>query len=171
LEKVKSFIKIYRDFPKKGIQFQDIHPLLADHEGREIVLQHLLNRYKDKGIQVVTGMESRGYYFGIPLAFALKVPFVPLRKPKKLPGELSGIDYGLEYGTDRLEIQTSMIKADKVLIVDDLLATGGTAAAACELIKICGGEVVECCFIIELMELNGRNKAPKDVPYYSVLQL
>jgi len=169
LEKVKSLIKCHTDFPKKGILFRDLHPVMADHEAREIVVKHLVDRYKDKKINVIVGLESRGYYFGILLASALHIPFVPFRKAGKLPGEVIGFEYGLEYGKDKMEVQKSTIKkGDRIIIVDDLLATGGTANAACNLAQQCGGEIVEVSFMIELLELKGRSKAPKDVAYYSM---
>jgi len=171
LQKVEALIKSYADFPKKGINFKDIHPILTNHEARDTVLKHLANRYKDKNINVIVGLESRGYYYGMLLSHELKLPFVPFRKAGKLPGPVHTIDYGLEYGKDAMQVQKSAIKkGDRVLILDDLLATGGTAAAACQLVTMCEAEIVEVSFLIELLELNGRSKAPKGVEYYALFK-
>jgi len=170
-EKIKALITQYDNFPKPGVSFRDIHPLMLNHEARELVVNHLVEKYKSKGVTAIAGMESRGYYIGIPLACAMKLPFVPLRKPKKLPGELHSVEYSLEYGTDKLEVQKSSLKkGDLVVIVDDLLATGGTANAACQLVTKCGADILECTFLIELKDLKGISKAPKGVSYYSMLQ-
>jgi len=171
IEKVKALITQYDGFPKPGVTFRDIHPVMLNPEARELIVNHLVKKYSSKGVTAIAGMESRGYYIGIPLAFAMKLPFVPLRKPKKLPGELHSVEYSLEYGTDKLEVQKSSLKkGDRVVIVDDLLATGGTASAACQLVTKCGADIVECSFLIELKDLKGISKAPKGVSYYSMLQ-
>ncbi len=177
LENIKKLIseniKEYPNFPKKGIIFYDLHPLMANPDARGKILDFLVEKYNnlDKKVTCIVAMESRGYYLGIPLADRLGVPFIPLRKPGKLPGKLESVSYGLEYGTDTLSVQKKVIKAgDNVLVVDDLLATGGTAAAACQLVQKCGGIIVEVSVIIELSFLNGRKKAPEGVEYYSLVQ-
>jgi len=169
---IKNALVHYKDWPKPGINFVDVHPVMSNPHLREDLFEAIRQRYEGKFITSIVAMESRGYYFGLPLAMQLGLPFIPLRKPKKLPGEVIGVDYGLEYGTDRLEIQKGRIQAgDSVLIVDDLLATGGTASAACKLVQSCGGIVYECFFVIELDALNGGQKLPTGVSYYSLLHI
>eukprot|EP01130_Rhizamoeba_saxonica_P007032 TRINITY_DN281_c0_g1_i1.p1 TRINITY_DN281_c0_g1~~TRINITY_DN281_c0_g1_i1.p1 ORF type:complete len:238 (+),score=54.94 TRINITY_DN281_c0_g1_i1:43-756(+) len=171
LEEVESLIASHQDFPKPGILFRDIHPVMANSEARAAVLETLYQRYKDAGIEVVVGLESRGYYFGIPLADRLGVSFVPLRKPNKLPGELIGIDYGLEYGKDRLEFQVERIPAGtKVVVIDDLLATGGTANAAITLLKQANADIHEFHCMIELLGLKGREKIDRNIPVYTMFK-
>lgn len=156
---LEKYIRDIQDFPKPGIVFKDITPLLLNQIAREETLQLLLSSLKDKKIDKVIGVESRGFFFGILLAEALKVGFIPVRKPKKLPFETISVSYDLEYGTDTLEIHTDAIqKGDRVLIHDDVLATGGTAKAVCELVERLGGEIVQCNFIMEISFLNGREK-------------
>ena len=150
--------------------FRDITTLLKDPEGFKETIDLLYNRYKDKKIDKVVGIESRGFIFGAPLAYLLGCGFVPVRKPGKLPAECESQEYTLEYGTDKIEIhKDAIIKGDNILIVDDLIATAGTADAARTLIKRLGGEVVECAFIVELVDLNGRDKL-KGENIYSVVE-
>jgi adenine phosphoribosyltransferase len=147
------------DFPKKGIQFKDITTVLKDKKIFAETIDLLSGIYKDKKITKVVGVESRGFVFGGALAYKLGAGFVIVRKPKKLPAETIREEYALEYGTDALEIHVDAIKkGDRVLIHDDLLATGGTAAATCKLIERLGGKVEEVCFLTELGFLNGRQK-------------
>ncbi len=147
------------DFPKPGIQFKDITTVLKDKDVFSETIDILSQMYKDKGITKVVGIESRGFIFGAPLAYNLKAGLVLVRKPKKLPAETIQEEYELEYGTDKLEIHIDAIeKGEKVLIHDDLLATGGTAAATCRLIEKLGGEIVGISFLTELGFLNGRQK-------------
>ncbi|MGJ8659949.1 MAG: adenine phosphoribosyltransferase [Cellulophaga fucicola] len=155
----KEYIRDIKDFPKQGIVFKDITPLLNNAEILEKTANALLNLVKDQKIDKVVGMESRGFFFATLLATKLNAGFVPVRKKGKLPFNVLSKPYSLEYGEDALEIHTDAIKkGDKVLIHDDVLATGGTAKAVCELIEELGGEVVQCNFLIELDFLNGKDK-------------
>ena len=154
-----DYIRDVEDFPTEGILFKDITPLLAHPEARKTMLKKLLEKCQNEQIDTVVGIEARGFLFGIPLAEALNASFVPLRKKGKLPYKTISQSYGLEYGTDELEIHVDAIKkGDRVLIHDDLLATGGTAKAACELIEKLGGTVVQCNFLIGLDFLKGDEK-------------
>ena len=156
---LKEKIREIPDFPKKGILFRDITTLLKDREGFSAVVEELFNRYQDKEIDIIAGIESRGFIFGSALSYRINKGFVPIRKPGKLPAETLSEEYSLEYGTDRIEMHVDAIKkGDRVLVIDDLLATGGTMEAACKLIEAAGGKVVECSFLIELADLNGRDK-------------
>lgn len=156
---LKKYIRSIRDFPIKGIMFRDITTLLKDPLAVSETLNQLLSHSKNLKIDKVVGVESRGFIFGAMLANQLNAGFVPVRKPGKLPAEKESQTYQLEYGLDKIEIHKDAIsKGDKVLIHDDLLATGGTAEAACKLIEKLGGEVVQVSFIIELSFLNGREK-------------
>jgi len=159
---LKKYIRSIRDFPIKGIMFRDITTLLKDPVAVKDTLNQLLFFVKDQRIDKVVGIESRGFIFGAMLANELKAGFVPVRKPGKLPAEKESQTYQLEYGLDKIEIHKDAISnGDKVLIHDDLLATGGTAEAACKLIEKLGGDVVQISFIIELAFLNGREKLRK----------
>ena len=156
---IEKYIRDIQDFPKPGIVFKDITPLLADPEASKACLEFLINGLKDKKIDKVVGAESRGFFFATLLAYRLGAGFVPVRKPKKLPFTTIAATYELEYGTDTLEMHTDAIKkGDRVLIHDDVLATGGTAKAMCELVERLGGEIVQCNFLMELTFLNGREK-------------
>ena len=158
-ESIKSKIRTIPHWPKQGIMFKDITTLLNDPAGFRETIDLLYDRYSNKEIDTVVGIEARGFILGAPLAHLLKCGFVPIRKPGKLPAEVESEEYALEYGTDKIEVHKDAIKkGDQVLIVDDLLATGGTANAARNLIKKLGGEVVECTFVIELPDLKGREK-------------
>lgn len=154
-----QYFRDIQDFPKEGILFKDITPLLLNAQAREKMLETLLSSLKDKQIDKVVGVESRGFFFGILLAEKLYAGFVPVRKPKKLPYKTISASYELEYGQDTLEMHIDAIQpGDKVLIHDDVLATGGTAKAVCELVEKLGGEIVQCNFLMELSFLNGREK-------------
>jgi adenine phosphoribosyltransferase len=156
---LKSLIRDIPDFPKPGILFRDITTLLGHPEGLRYTIDTLTEKCKVMGLtpDYVVGMESRGFLFGVPLAYQLGAGFIPVRKPGKLPAAVHQIEYDLEYGTDRLEIhQDALQNHHSVLIVDDLIATGGTAEAACSLIQSVGGNIVECCFVIDLPDLGGR---------------
>ena len=156
---LKKYIRSIRDFPIKGIMFRDITTLLKDPVAVKETLNQLLAFSKEQKINKVIGIESRGFIFGAMLATELKAGFVPVRKPGKLPAEKESQTYQLEYGLDKIEVHKDAIsKGEKVLIHDDLLATGGTAEAACKLIEKLGGEVVQISFIIELAFLHGREK-------------
>lgn len=156
---LQDFIRSVPDFPKKGIVFKDITTLLKDPEAFQIATEMLYNFAKNLGVQKVAGIESRGFVFGSLLAQRLNAGFVPIRKPKKLPAQVYSASYMLEYGEDTLEMhQDAILKGEKVLLHDDLLATGGTARAACSLIEKAGGTIVQVSFLIELAFLNGREK-------------
>ena len=170
IEKIKNLIRAVPDFPKEGILFRDITTLIKDPEGLKIAIDVLYEIYKDEKIDYVAGIESRGFIFGMPLAYKLGCGFVPVRKPNKLPCEVMSEEYDLEYGKDRIEIHKDALKeGDRVLIVDDLLATGGTAAAAVNLVSKLA-EVIGIAFIIELTDLEGRNKLPQSVKVNSLVK-
>ncbi len=159
---VKSRIRTVPHYPKQGIMFRDITTLLKDPVGLRVTIDELVRRYQDMNIDKIAGIESRGFIVGAPLAYALGKGFIPIRKQGKLPAETIGHDYQLEYGSDRIEIHTDAIdKGEKVLLVDDLIATGGTAEAACKLIEKMGGQIVECCFVIDLPDIGGRARLEK----------
>jgi len=159
MQELHTFIREVKDFPKPGVVFKDITPLLANHDARERALESLLSVMPNQKVDVVVGVESRGFFFGTLLAAALECSFVPVRKPGKLPFDTLTQVYDLEYGQDSLQIHTDGIKkGDKVIIHDDVLATGGTAKAVCNLVEELGGEIVQCNFLMELSFLNGRSK-------------
>lgn len=156
---VKSKIRDVVDFPKEGIIFRDITTALKDAETLKVMIDYLCEQFQDTKIDYIAGIESRGFIFGMPMAYKLNAGFVPIRKPKKLPAETYSQEYALEYGTDKIEIHRDAIPAGaNVLIVDDLLATGGTAEAACKLVKKTGANLVGIAFLIELEALQGREK-------------
>lgn len=156
---LNDYVRDVMDFPKQGILFKDITPLLLSAEATQEVLRQFKEALQGVKIDKVVGMESRGFFFGTLLAQHLGVGFVPIRKPKKLPYETISESYALEYGTDCLEIHTDAIKkGENVLIHDDVLATGGTALAACRLVERLGGNIVQLNFLMELSFLNGREK-------------
>ena len=156
---IENYIRDIQDFPKPGIGFKDITPLLINPEAKNECLELLISTLQDKKITKVVGVESRGFFFGILLAQKLNAGFIPVRKPKKLPFETISASYALEYGTDTLEMHIDAIqKGDRVLVHDDVLATGGTAKAVCELVEQLGGEIVQMNFLMELSFLNGREK-------------
>ena len=159
MEELKKIVREVPGFPKEGILFYDITTLLKDGKAFAKAVDALRERYEGKPIDAVVAIEARGYIFGPAMAYRLGVGFVPMRKPGKLPAETIRETYDLEYGTDTIEMHEDAVEAgQKILVVDDLLATGGTAAAACRLVEKAGGQVVECCFLIELSFLNGRDK-------------
>jgi len=159
MDHFKQLIRNVPDFPKKGILFYDITTLLKDAKALREVLDTLANRYVNRNIDLVVGIESRGFIFAPALAYQIKAGFVPVRKPGKLPAETVKATYDLEYGKDSLEIHQDAIKqGQRVLVVDDLLATGGTAAAAIQLVRQLGGEVAGLAFLVELEFLSGRKK-------------
>jgi adenine phosphoribosyltransferase len=159
LKQIAELIRDVPDFPKPGIIFKDITTLIADPEGLKAVIDLLRDRYKDRRIDKIVAIESRGFIFGGALAYLLDCGFQLLRKPGKLPADTISASYELEYATATLELHKDAIKpGERVLILDDLLATGGTIEAAASLVEQLGGEVVECAFVIELDFLNGRDK-------------
>jgi adenine phosphoribosyltransferase len=156
---IKALIRTVPDFPRPGVQFRDITTLLKDAAGFQAVVERFGDVYRGQQIDKIAGIESRGFVIGAALAYALGVGFVPIRKRGRLPAENFGQDYELEYGNDRLEMHTDGIRrGERVLVVDDLIATGGTAKAALRLIDMAGGVVVGCAFVIDLPELGGRKR-------------
>ena len=170
VEHLKSLIRDIPDFPQPGILFRDVTPLLADARALREVVAHFAERYRGAGIDAVAGIESRGFIFGAPLAIELGVGFVPIRKIGKLPAEKIFREYALEYGTATLEIHVDAVSpGQRVLLIDDLLATGGTAAAAAHLVQTLGGDVAAVAFLIELEFLEGRGRM-EGFDVYSVLK-
>lgn len=166
-----ALIRDIPDFPKKGIIFKDITPILGNRDAFRQVIETFAERYKDKGVQYIVGVEARGFIFASALASRLNVGFVPVRKPGKLPWATHHVEYDLEYGTDALEIHQDAIPKDsKVVLLDDLLATGGTTAATLKLLEKLEADVIETAFVIELGFLNGREKL-KDQPVYAMIRL
>ena len=161
MEQLRRLIRDVPDFPMPGILFRDITPLLRDPQGLRSTVDALAERFADRKVSAVAGIESRGFVFGAPLAMKLGVGFVPIRKVGKLPAETVRREYSLEYGTNTLEMHAdAAAPGERVLLVDDLLATGGTARAAVELIEAVGASVVAAAFVIELAFLNGRTALP-----------
>lgn len=159
MEQIKKLIREVPDFPKKGINFYDITTLLQDADGFKRTIDRLVEQVKDEKIDTVIGIESRGFIFGTPVAYQLGAGFVPVRKPNKLPWEKVSVSYDLEYGQDTVEMHKDALGEDhNVLIVDDLLATGGTARAVADLVEKVGGNIVKILFVLELDFLNGREK-------------
>jgi len=154
-EKIRSI----KDFPKKGVIFRDITPLLQDARSFREAIKIIAEHYKDKKIDYIVAPESRGFILGAALAYEMKIGFIPVRKPGKLPYEVERVSYSLEYGEDAVEIHKDAVKkGNKVLVFDDVIATGGTAKATCELVEKLGGKIVGVCFLIELTELKGKEK-------------
>ena len=159
MNELKKYIRNIEDFPESGIQFKDITPLLKQPKILNQSIEQLIQPFLQKKITAVAGMEARGFIFGVLAAQKLGASFIPLRKPNKLPYSIKSTTYNLEYGSAALEIHTDAVdKKDRVLLVDDLIATGGTAAASCKLIEELGAEIIGCSFIVELDFLNGRKK-------------
>ena len=168
--KLQEKIRDVPDFPKKGIIFKDITTLLKDAAAFKYVVDTLAEKYRDGRMDVVVAMEARGFIFAAPLAYRLGIGFIPARKPGKLPARTVSAQYSLEYGTDTIEMhQDAIIPGQRVLIVDDLLATGGTARATAELVEKLGGKVVSVAFVIELTFLNGRERLA-NYPVFSLVQ-
>ena len=162
MEQIKSYIRNIPDFPKPGIQFKDITPLVKHPDVLNIAIKALIKPFEDKEINFVAGMEARGFIFGALAASALNIGFIPLRKPGKLPYDVQSISYDLEYGSAALEVHVDAVNpGDQVILVDDLIATGGTAAASCNLLENLGAIITGCAFVVELDELNGREKLSK----------
>jgi adenine phosphoribosyltransferase len=170
-----NFVPLIRDipdWPKPGIVFKDITPLLRDPGGLAMAVEQMVNPFRGKNIQLVAGAESRGFIFGTAIAQALSAGFVPIRKPKKLPWKTQSIEYELEYGTDKLEVHRDAVNpGQRVLMVDDLLATGGTMHACCDLIHELGGAIVGVTVFIELTQLRGRDKLTRHDNVHAVLQM
>lgn len=157
--RITNAIRVIPDFPKPGILFQDITTLLLDPVAFKDTIDLFVERYKDKDISVVAGVEARGFIFGPPIALAIGAKFVPMRKPNKLPGPVISEEYSLEYGTDKIEMHVGAVQeGERALVIDDLIATGGTLCAAISLLERVGVKVVECACVIELPELKGRDR-------------
>jgi adenine phosphoribosyltransferase len=170
MEDLKKLIREIPDYPKPGILFYDITTLLKDKKGFTMMIDRLCQHYEGHHIDLVAGIEARGFIFAPALAYRLNAGFVPVRKPKKLPSKTAKISYSLEYGSDCLEMHEDAVqKGQKVLLCDDLLATGGTAAAAIELIRSLGGTVDGAAFAVELNFLQGRKKLP-NLDVFSLMQ-
>ena len=168
---LKALIKDIPDFPQEGIVFRDVTTLLQNPEGLQYTVDQLSQRSAELNPDLVVGIESRGFIFGMPVSHQLNMGFVPVRKSGKLPRAVYGVDYDLEYGQDRLEVhQDAFAAGSRVVIIDDLLATGGTAAATAQLIEKAGGTVAGFVFVIELEGLSGRDKFPTDAPVISLVQ-
>lgn len=159
---IEDKIRVIENFPKEGISFKDITPLLSDGKAYKECIRQICEQLKDKDIDVIVGPEARGFLFGTSVAYELGVGFVPVRKPGKLPYETVSVEYALEYGTDKIEMHKDAIKkGQKVAIVDDLLATGGTVGAITKLVEEMGGEIISLNFVVELTDLKGREKLEK----------
>jgi len=170
IQHLKENIRDVKDFPKPGILFKDITPLLKNPDTLQITSRLLSKPFMNKSVELIVGLESRGFLFGPAIAMKLHAGFVPIRKPNKLPAKTVSATYQLEYGEDKVEIHAdSIIEGSRVLIHDDLIATGGTAAAATELVEKLGGEVVGYSFLIELKELEGRKKLKQGVFCHSLM--
>jgi len=170
MDELKKLIREIPDYPKPGILFYDLTTLLKDPQGFHSLVDKLCEHYNGRKVDLVAGIEARGFIFAPALAYRLGAGFIPVRKPKKLPAKVSSVTYQLEYGTDQLDIHHDAVqKGQRVLVCDDLLATGGTAAAAVQLIKQLGGEVAGAAFAVELSFLNGRAKLP-GVDVFSLLK-
>ncbi len=158
MERLKAHIRNIPDFPKPGIQFKDITPLVKNPMMLRLAVHQLIHPFLGEEITAIVGMEARGFIFGSLAAWEMGISFVPLRKPGKLPYDIQSISYDLEYGSASLEVHTDALDSnDRVLLVDDLIATGGTAVASCQLIEKLGAEVCACAFVVELDDLNGRD--------------
>lgn len=169
IEELQKKIRDIPDFPKKGIVFKDITTLIKDGAAFQKVIDCFYEQFKNERIDYVAAIESRGYIFGAPLAYKLGAGLVIIRKPGKLPAAVEKIEYDLEYGTDALEIHKDAVEAGKrVLVIDDLLATGGTVCAACQLLEKVGADVVAAAFMIELKDLNGALKLPDKAKLFSL---
>jgi adenine phosphoribosyltransferase len=170
MDDLKKLIREVPDYPKPGIRFYDLTTLLKDKQGFHSLIDQLCGHYEGRTIDIVAGIEARGFIFAPALAYRLNAGFVPVRKPKKLPAKTTSISYSLEYGTDSLEIHEDAVKpGQRVIICDDLLATGGTAAATAKLIEKLGGVVEGAAFAVELTFLNGRKKLP-NLDVFSLIQ-
>jgi len=162
MERLKAHIRNIPDFPNPGIQFKDITPLVKNPAILRLAIHQLIHPFLGEEITAVVGMEARGFIFGSLAAWEMGVSFIPLRKPGKLPYDIQSISYDLEYGSASLEVHTDALDSnDRVLLIDDLIATGGTAVASCQLIEKLGAEVSACAFVVELDELNGRELLSK----------
>lgn len=173
-EKLLSSIRLIPDYPQKGILFRDITTLLNDAQTFKLLIDDLVERYKHQEIDYIVGLESRGFMFGVPLAYALGIGFAPIRKKGKLPFKKLSQAYVLEYGQDEVEIHLDAFhykKGARVVLIDDLIATGGTAMAGVKLIEGIGGECVEACFLLDIVELGGSQRLREKIEVYSYLEV
>ena len=171
IDEVKDKIRAIKDFPKEGIIFRDITTGLKDAKALQVMIDYMSSEFKNEKIDYIVGAESRGFIFGTAMAYKMNCGFIPVRKPNKLPAKTISESYGLEYGTDTIEIHADAVETGaNVLVVDDLLATGGTAVAACNLVRKVGGNLVGAAFLIELKDLNGREKLHDCGKVISMLQ-
>ena len=171
MENYKSYINEIKDFPKEGVVFKDINPIYKEPKVWKELMLPLNNIISTKKPDYIAGIESRGFISASALAFKNEIGFIPIRKPNKLPGEVIGVNYKLEYGDDRLEIQKDTVETNsKVILIDDLLATGGTASAAGKLINDAGGNLIGYLFLVELTELKGRKRLDHDVFIKSIVK-
>jgi len=169
--KLEDYIRSIPDFPQPGVMFRDLTPLLGDPYALRTSIRELARPFRDAGVDVVAGMEARGFIFGALVAWQLGAGFVPLRKPGKLPAEVEAVTYQLEYGTATLEVHRDALASHRrVLLVDDVLATGGTAAASVDLVTRLGAELVGCAFLVEIVALGGRARLPGQT-IHAVLRL
>jgi len=172
IEVIRKLIRDVPDFPKKGIVFKDITPVLQDPQALSMTSRLLRAPFADQQVDLIAGIESRGFIFGTRMATDMNAGFIPVRKPNKLPAEKISVEYELEYGFDRLEMHSDAIrKGDRVIIHDDLMATGGSARAASELIHSLGGVVIGYSFVLELTFLNGKGKLEQGIPVHSLLRI
>jgi len=169
---LESLIHDVPDWPKPGITFKDITPLLKDPAGLAMAVEQMANPFRGQGVQAVAAAESRGFIFGVAIAQALSAGFIPIRKPNKLPRQTCGVEYQLEYGTDTLEIHTDAVTdGQRILIVDDVLATGGTMKASCDLVEQLGGEIIGITVLLELSALSGRTQIKHYNNIHTVIQV
>jgi adenine phosphoribosyltransferase len=167
---ISTYLREIPDFPKPGVVFKDITPLLANPEAYRITIERFTASVRESGANAIIGIESRGFIFAAPVAFALKLPLLLVRKPGKLPADTIGVQYSLEYGTGSLELHRDSVTTDsRVAIIDDVLATGGTAAAAGELVQKLGGQVSSYLFLLEIPFLKGREKLSHSTPVTVIL--
>ena len=168
---IKSLIRDVSDYPSEGILFRDLTPVMADPQAMQYITETLSNRLGLLNVEALAAIDSRGFIFGAPVAAAMDIPFIPIRKAGKLPPPVVGVDYSLEYGSSRLEMTTTAVeKGQRVAIVDDLLATGGSAAAGVKLVTELGAEVISIAFLVELEFLNGRSILPNSVDVFSMVK-
>ncbi len=169
---IKELIRTIPDYPKKGIMFRDVTTLLSDAKGFGAMIDQFKTRYQNQKIDLIAGIEARGFIVGSALAYALNIGFIPIRKKGKLPGKTISESYQLEYGTDTIEVhEGSIAKGQQVLLMDDLIATGGTALAAASLINKLGGDLVEAAFIVDLPDLGGHKKLiQKDIKVFTLCE-
>ena len=168
---LKSLIRDVPDYPSAGILFRDLTPVMADPPAMQYITKTLSDHLRSLNVEALAAIDSRGFIFGAPVASVLDIPFLPIRKAGKLPPPVVGVDYSLEYGSARLELTTTAVeKGQRVAVVDDLLATGGSAGAGVKLVTELGAEVVSIAFLVELEFLNGRSVLPNDVDVFSMVK-